>query len=110
TTAALAAAAAGGGEEAAQPDKKIKRLFWSYGEEQTPVAGVSRFYVDLNLHVETENYGAGETVDVEIANGDVEEIAAGLKTLKLTATVDASGSAVIKNVFSGKTVDISSSA
>jgi uncharacterized Zn-binding protein involved in type VI secretion len=110
-TAAPALAAAAGAEAADQPapEKKIKRLYWSYGDELTPLSGKSRHHVDLNLHVETENYGAGETVAVDIANNDGSEVVPGVATMKAKGTVAADGTAVIKKIFAGQTVDISSS-
>ena len=71
-------------------------------------AAAAAAVADLNLHVETENYAAGDTVAVDIANDDGSDVATGLPTLKAKGTVAADGTAVIKNVFSGKTVDISS--
>ncbi len=67
----------GGGSKAAQlkalpsklygqPDKKITRLRWSYGPQEAALPSQSRHYVDLNLHVETQGYEAGESVDVQV--------------------------------------------
>jgi uncharacterized Zn-binding protein involved in type VI secretion len=89
--------------------KKVTRLFWSYGEGELPVTGKSRFYVDLNLHVETENYAAGEKVVVVIENDVGDDVSTDDKTLQLQATVGADGCAKIKNVFAGKTVNITAS-
>jgi len=110
-TAAVAAAVAAvaGAAAPAEKEKKVTRLFCSYGDDLQPLSRKSRFHVDLNLHVETENYAAGDTVEVDIANDDGSDVATGLPTLKAKGTVAADGTAVIKNVFSGKTVDISSS-
>lgn len=110
--AGIALAAAGATEKGAKGDtaKKVTRLFWSYGDGESPVTGKSRFYVDLNLHIETENYAPGETVVVVIENDAGDDVSTDLKTLQLQATVGADGCANIKNVFAGKTVDITASA
>ncbi len=108
--AAAAVAAVAGAAAPTDKEKKVTRLFWSYGDDLQPLSRKSRFYVDLNLHVETENYAAGDSVEVDIANDDGSDIATGLPKLKAKGTVAADGTAVIKNLFSGKTVDISASA
>jgi uncharacterized Zn-binding protein involved in type VI secretion len=107
---ALVGAVAGATVAKSDSVKKITRLFWSYGEGESPVANKSRFYVDLNLHVETENYAAGEKVDVVIANDDGDDVATGMKTLAVQAIVGPDGTAKIKNVFAGKTVNITANA
>jgi len=86
--------------------KKITRMYWSYGPDETPVAGVSRHYVDLNLHIETEHYQAGETVVVIIKNDDETDLTEGTSNMELHATVGANGKAKISNVFRGKTVEL----
>jgi uncharacterized Zn-binding protein involved in type VI secretion len=110
TAAVAAAVAAVSADQSAEKEKKVTRLYWSYGDDLQPVSRKSRFYVDLNLHVETENYAAGDSVEVDIANDDGSDVATGVPKLKAKGTVAADGTAVIKNVFSGKTVDISASA
>lgn len=110
TAAVAAAVAAVSADQPAEKEKKVTRLYWSYGDDLQPVSRKSRFYVDLNLHVETENYAAGDSVEVDIANDDGSDVATGVPMLKAKGTVAADGTAVIKNVFSGKTVDISASA
>lgn len=87
-----------------KPEKKVTAVSWSYGEGQTPVNGFSRFYVDLNLHVQTENYATGETVDILIEDDDGHDVIEGVKQLALRAPVSADGSARLMNVFAGKTV------
>lgn len=110
TAAVAAAVAAVSSAKPAGKEKKVTRLYWSYGDDLQPLSRKSRFYVDLNLHVETENYAAGDSVEVDIANDDGSDVATGVPKLKARGTVAADGTAVIKNVFSGKTVDISASA
>ncbi|WP_288379024.1 PAAR domain-containing protein [uncultured Massilia sp.] len=106
--AAKALASEPAGQEAADdaPAKKITRMYWSYGPDETPVSDVSRHYVDLNLHLETENYQPGETAVVVIKNDDDSELADNAPALELSATVGADGKATLNNVFRGKTVEI----
>jgi len=85
-------------------EKKITAISWSYGEDETPVSGVSRFYVDLNLHVKTENYTPGEMVDIVIADDAGADVLEGVKKIALRAEVDADGSAKLMNALAGKTV------
>lgn len=113
TGAALIAASRGtAGSPVDQSDsaKKVTRLFWSYGDDETVVTDKSRHYVDLNLHIETENYAPGETVEVLVENDAGVDVITGTETLRLTATVGSDGTAKAKNVFAGKTVDITDTA
>ena len=88
------------------PDKKITRMYWTYGPDETPVSDVSRHYVDLNLHIETENYQSGETAVVVIKKDDEGELTGKTSTLELRATVGADGKAKLSNVFRNKTIEI----
>ncbi|MEW6761427.1 MAG: PAAR domain-containing protein [Pseudomonadota bacterium] len=116
-TAAAAALAPGAAQELASslagedtsdeaPARKITRMYWSYGPDETPVSDVSRHYVDLNLHIETKNYSAGDTAVVVIRNDDETELTGGAPTLELQATVGADGTAKLSNVFRNRTVEI----
>jgi len=104
--AAASAVAAAGGKPDASTEKSIKRIWWSYGEQETPVETFSRHYVDLNVHVETANYACGESVPVSIQNDDGSELAAGIPELALNVAVGADGSGKAMNVFAGKTVTL----
>ncbi|QYF92249.1 hypothetical protein KY495_15980 [Massilia sp. PAMC28688] len=109
-TAAAASAASAAGQTAApnektgNKEKKGTAISWSYGEDETPVSGASRFYVDLNVHVTTENYAPGEMVDITIEDDDGADIVEGVKQLTLRARVDAEGKAKVMNAFAGKTI------
>ena len=87
-------------------DKVVKRIFWTYGMSELPLEDVSRHYVDLNLHVDTENYSLGETVDITLKNDDGSELMAGVQSLNVTAVVGPDGTAKIRDVFKDKTVQI----
>lgn len=84
----------------------IKRLFWTYGPDETPLDGVSRHYVDLNLHIETEHYAAGDSAAITICNDDGRALLTGHQTLALQAVVGQDGNAKLMNVFAGKTIEI----
>lgn len=104
---ALLSGSSNGAEETlVNRNKAVKRLFWTYGSSELPLDDVSRHYVDLNLHVETENYSPGETVDVTLKNDDGSDLVAGVQSLDLKAVVGPDGSAKIREVFKGKTVQI----
>ena len=87
-------------------DKVVTRLFWTYGMSELPLEDVSRHYVDLNLHVDTKNYSPGETVDITLKNDDGSELMVGVQTLNIKAVVGPDGTAKIRDVFKGKTVQI----
>lgn len=87
-------------------EKSIKRIYWSYGSDEIPVESVSRHYIDLNLHVETENYAAGESVEIVLSNDDGTDLMTGVRQLRLHARVRGDNSACIRNVFKDKTVEL----
>lgn len=60
----------------------------------------------LAVHVEAENYAAGETVLVMVENDDGSEIVAGSKAIQLEAVVGADGQAKLMNAFGTRTVEI----
>ena len=86
-----------------QKEIKIKKIFWSYGEQNSTLLNTSRHFSDVNLHIETEDYTPGENVElkIHIENDDLEK-----ETLIVNATVDSQGKAVIKNVITNKTISI----
>lgn len=83
---------------------KITATHWSFGEGETPISSVSRFYVDLNLHVQTENYLPGEFVDITIEDDQGEDVIEGVKKVILRAEVDAVGRAKLTSALAGRTV------
>ncbi len=84
--------------------KKVTAISWSYGPDEIPVSGISRFYVDLNLHAKTENYAPGDMVEIIIEDDAGADVLEGVKQLSLSAKVDADGSAKLLNAFAGKTL------
>lgn len=47
--------------------KSVDRLYFTFGENQTPLGNSSRFYTDVNLHADTSGYSSGDMVDIVIA-------------------------------------------
>ncbi|WP_180157980.1 DUF2345 domain-containing protein, partial [Acinetobacter sp. YH12045] len=78
--------------------KKIKKIYWSYGENENRIGESSRFYTDVNLHIETENYADGETVTVKVKNPVYEKISNQNEFLEFQATIK-NGAAKIKNIL-----------
>ena len=108
-TAAVAIAAAAVAKAAAKAssddkEKKVTKIYWSYGKDETPVSGFSRFYVDLNLHVETENYAPGDKVDIVLEDDEGKDIIDAVKKLALRVSVGADGKGKLMNALAGKTV------
>jgi len=85
-------------------EKIINKLYWSYGGNFISLENKSRFFDDLNLHIETTGYEIGESVDVEISPEckDLETF----KKFSVSLTVDSDGKGLLKNVFQGKTIII----
>ncbi|MCL6238075.1 DUF2345 domain-containing protein, partial [Acinetobacter sp. ANC 5033] len=78
--------------------KKVKKIYWSYGENENRIGESSRFYTDVNLHIETENYADGETVTVKVKNPVYEKISNQNEFLEFQATIK-NGTAKIKNIL-----------
>lgn len=86
-------------------DKKVKKiveLYWSYGDGNAKLDEKSRHYVDVNLHIVTENYQAGETVDAVIEY----EGEHGTEELPVSGTVNNEGQAIVKNVLKNNKIFI----
>ena len=96
----------GGAADKNETEKSITRLFWTYGPGEEAVAEFSRHYVDLNLHVETVNYAAGENVLIVVENDDGSDIVAGQPKLELQARIGADGTSKLMNVFKNRTLQI----
>lgn len=75
----------------------IKNISFSYGNARVPLDAVSRFYADLNIHIETSGYVTGETVAVDLS-GDAERT--------LTGVVGEDGIATISEVFAHDRIDM----
>ncbi|CAH0206112.1 phage baseplate assembly protein V [Chryseobacterium sp. Bi04] len=87
-------------------EKQIVTMYWAHGEDNTPLMDESRFFVDMNLMVQTRNYEEGESIDVTIKSDDGEPIAVGLTELNLSGAVDKDGIAVFREPLKGYTLDL----
>ena len=85
----------GFGKDSEKNEKKengeIIEIYWSYGENNMRLSGDSKFYVDMNLIVQTRYYEEGESVEVLIKSDDNNPIADGISELKLTGKIDSEG-------------------
>ena len=75
------------------PPKSVTEIYCSFGRGHTPTGAISRFYVDLNIHIKTSGYTAGELVCISVHSGVGAE-------RSLSAVVGADGVAIISGVFS----------
>lgn len=78
-----------------EPKKEITNIFFTYGEEEKPISVKSRFYPDINIHIETKNYNEGDTVDVFISGINGSTIDGKTGEFKLSGIVESNGSAKI---------------
>lgn len=86
-------------------EKCVLELFWSYGDNHTRLKEFSRHYVDINLHVKTQNYQAGETLEITIS-GLENDILDGLQELKISGTVNQNDEVIINHIFKDKIINI----
>jgi uncharacterized protein (DUF2345 family) len=86
--------------------KQISELYWSYGADLNPLQEVSRYFVDVNLHVKTVNYSIGESVTVDIflptstANGEK------ARKLKITGTVNKNREVIFRHIFENQSLEL----
>ncbi len=85
-------------------EKEVRRIFWTYGDDFTPLETKSRFFDDLNLHIETVGYQTGESISVEISS-DVTDFDA-FENFNISLTIDGNGNGIFQNVFQGRTIAI----
>ncbi len=82
------------------PDKEIVDIWFSHSDEQIKIDDISRFYVDLNVHILTKNYREGELVKATINTGTEE--------FDVFGKVNEANQAVVTNIFQNRGVTISS--
>ncbi|CAA7195293.1 type VI secretion system Vgr family protein [Chryseobacterium potabilaquae] len=87
-------------------EKQIASIYWAYEEENTSLMEDSKFFVDMNLIVQTRNYEEGEGVDVTIRSDDGEPLAEGLDELTLSGTVDREGIVIFKEPLKPYTLEL----
>lgn len=88
-------------------EKQIASMYWAYEEEEnTSLMDESKFFVDMNLIVQTRNYEEGESIDVTIKSDDGEPLADGLNELTLSGTVDKDGMVIFKEPLKAYTLEL----
>ncbi|CAA7387194.1 type VI secretion system Vgr family protein [Chryseobacterium fistulae] len=87
-------------------ERKIVSMCWAYEEENTSLMDDSKFFVDMNLIVQTRNYEEGESIDVTIKSDDGEPLAEGLDELTLSGTVDRDGIVIFKEPLKSYTLEL----
>lgn len=86
--------------------KQVTRIFWTYGTDEKPLSNVSRFYTDLNLHVETQGYAPGEVVTVTIEGDDGEPLSTDCASVQVAIELDKDGKGSKHKVFEDGQVQI----
>jgi len=78
-------------------EKKVISLKFSYGEDEKILSSISRHYTDINIHVETTGYDAGESVNIKVDMPDG-------SSKSFSARVDGDGKGKIIGVFSSEEI------
>jgi len=87
-------------------EKRVTQLYWSYSDDFIRISGPSRHYVDLNLHVETENYQAGEKINVTFEYSDGDNLTNDLEQISLNGSINHQGVVIFRNAFKGITLNL----
>lgn len=87
-------------------EKKILDLYWSYGKNYTRIDDISRHRTDLHLHVKTQNYAVGDTVEITLSYDDGSEILDGQNNLIVHGIVNANNEAIIDHIFKDTTIHL----
>lgn len=87
-------------------EKRITQIYWSYGDDFIRISGSSRHYVDLNLHVETENYQPGEELNVILEYSDGDTLTNGMRKLPLKGFTNVQGMVTFKSAFKNGTLNL----
>ncbi|EQA5670167.1 DUF2345 domain-containing protein, partial [Cronobacter malonaticus] len=80
-------------------NKRVVSVGWSYGDKLTKIENISRYFVDLNLHVVTEGYLTGDTVKCEVVYMDDNNKNI---SLILSGPVNETGEAILRDVLSSE--------
>jgi len=86
--------------------KQVLDISWKYGDEDASLKDQSKHSADLNLHVKTTGYKAGEVVEITIFYEDGSQVLEDEKEVNYTGVVNAKGLVILKEVFKNKTVNI----
>lgn len=87
-------------------EKRVVTIFWTYGKDFQPLSDKSRFYTDMNLHVQTRNYEVGEKLNVTIKSDDGSPIAKDIQEINLSGTVEDGGVVLFKEVLKNYTLNL----
>ncbi|WP_455537467.1 type VI secretion system tube protein TssD [Prevotella koreensis] len=87
-------------------DKEIIDIYWTYGKEQIPIENVSRFYVDMNLHIKTKGYNVGESLSITIKRDDNLPIFSTEPSITITGKVDENGNVILSNILKDYTLNL----
>ncbi len=85
-------------------EKRILEMYWTYGSNK--LLNKSRFYVDMNLIVKTQNYKKGESITVNVKNEDGEPLTDDLRELNLEGIVDENNMVVFEAVLKDYTLNL----
>lgn len=85
---------------------RITRIYWTYENDLNRLGNQSRFYVDMNLHIETKDYEQGETLSIELKSKNGIPLTDKQSNIIITGTVDESGSVILKNALKDYTLNL----
>ena len=75
-----------------QSQKEIIEMYFSYGEECKRIKTDSKIESDVNLHIVTQGYKLGESIEITLESDDG-------RTINVSGNVNENGEVVIYNVF-----------
>ena len=75
-----------------QSQKEIIEMYFSYGEECKRIKTDSKIESDVNLHIVTQGYKLGESIEMTLESDDG-------RTINVSGNVNENGEVVIYNVF-----------
>ncbi|MGX2973086.1 hypothetical protein [Helicobacter sp. T3_23-1059] len=75
-----------------QSQKEIIEMYFSYGEECKRIKTDYKIESDVNLHIVTQGYKLGESIEITLESDDG-------RTINVSGNVNESGEVVIYNVF-----------
>jgi hypothetical protein len=83
---------------------KITEMYWTYGD--TKLSDKSKFYVDMNLIVKTENYDPGEQIVIRIKNDDGKPLTDERNELIFSGTVGEDNRVIFEEILKKFTLNI----
>lgn len=89
-----------------QEDKEIVDIYWTYGKDEIRIKEISRFYVDMNLHIKTRGYAAGEYLSITIRREDGLPVSLTRTSISFTGKVDENGEIILLNILKDYTLNL----